>query len=856
MSGLVACQKPIYMEKTTSLMNDNDVDVVVQLNATQKTACAAPSAAFQTSSHNNNGDDDDDENDHHRLATQLDAYQSHSNNNKHLVSSNENLHKLDNDLQNICKVDQTSTDENITISLASPKECLTLQSILNNERLNDDDDDDENNHKTNFNTSKPAEIERIVINQLANNSKISNNCQTIFQHQTKPNWVSKITLNSNSTSSINLNNINNNNNNSITNATLKDDSVSLTKNSLESINSKLSDTSVLISSDLSLASSTPVQTDTAINSNNNNNSSQKQNNSNSKQEARILQSTISDDCNINQKSNSELKTIKQQQISGLHCSVSMENVLNPSLLEQANAANNNPSGGIKLAKSNQVLVDQVRFNGHHDIIMSKSQNNNHNNLTSDSNCPDNDNNNPFDDDHGDDDDKKTNKDHISVKFKANNNENRRPSSAAQRRASMCRVKPPFPFAGILAAMSSSVFFSLSSLMIKLLPDSDEGEGLQEKLKAMLTRGSIITVICAITICLTGSTFKIKRDEIWVNFARAMVGSMGVMSLFCSLEYISLGDATALMFSSPIWTYLLSHFIFAEPLHWILIFLLPLGVVGIILISHPTLIVPLNHLSLNHPDTNFIEQGSSIAAAALSETPLQIASSPILQQTNESLALIQDMLYNATSTTIATISDTLNNNNNDISNEVQLEQADHLNERWPGIVISLAGSVAVSLTYIVLKFRKSTPIQTTTFWFGLGQMSISIIAMCFIGFGQIPKSYLEWSLLVANGILSWLGQCVLQWSFAYEDAGVLSIVRTGDVAVCFLLSALFLDDDIYWTSIVGSLILGLVVALIIVNNWIYKSCHPNEDAHLMYADHDLSPTKSLPSKHELRNEFKS
>lgn len=360
------------------------------------------------------------------------------------------------------------------------------------------------------------------------------------------------------------------------------------------------------------------------------------------------------------------------------------------------------------------------------------------------------------------------------------------SGAALRRASMVK-KPPFPFAGILIPLISSVFFSASALLIKFLPDSDEGTGLQEKIKACMFRGIIIGSLCAISNTVTKTTFKVKRDELWVNLSRALTGTMANASMYISFEYISLGDATALIFSSPIWTYLLSHFIFGEPLSWTMFLVMPLSVVGIILISHPTLIVPESQLSLNHG--------------------------------NEHKASSQ----NETTTTTTASSTTLNM-------EDLMPTGDHLDERWRGIVIALIGSVLVSFTYITLKFSKETPIQTTTFWTAIVSIIFSVISMSIIGFGQMPDTIQELACLLGTGVLSWLGQTLLQSAFAYEDAGVISIVRTNDVVMSFIFSAIFLDDDIYWTSILGSTILVLVLVLIIVNSWIQKACCPasNDD----------------------------
>lgn len=352
-------------------------------------------------------------------------------------------------------------------------------------------------------------------------------------------------------------------------------------------------------------------------------------------------------------------------------------------------------------------------------------------------------------------------------------------------------KPPFVFAGILASVLGSIMFSFSTLFIKLLPDSD---GFEEKAKALFFRGIFMMVFCGTTIICRGNNFLVPRDEIWVNTARAVFGTVGVFGSYCALKYISIGDATAIIFSSPIWTSILSHFILNEPIQWIQLIALPISLLGIILIAHPALIVHVDHLSLTKPPLSTLPNGS------ITDTGNQT-------------------LLNKTTTTAAII---LQHDNHNI-NVPLLDNGPDIEQRWPGIVIALLVSLVVSGTYIVLKYRKKTPIQTTTFWLSFFVVFCTLIFMSIFGFGEMPSGW-EWALLVGNGVVSWLGQSCLQWAFLHESASILSILRTLDVAITFSLSALFLDEDIYWTSIVGAAIISMVVVSIVFNNWLQKlSC---------------------------------
>lgn len=367
------------------------------------------------------------------------------------------------------------------------------------------------------------------------------------------------------------------------------------------------------------------------------------------------------------------------------------------------------------------------------------------------------------------------------------------------------TKPPFPFAGIAASLLGSVMFSFSTLFIKLLPDSD---GFEEKAKALFFRGVFMSIISSTIILKQGSNFLVPRDEVWVNAARAVFGTLAVFGSYCALKYISIGDATAIVFSSPIWTSILSHFILKEPLQWIQLLALPISLFGIVLIAHPSLIVGVDNISRS------------------SHTQID----PNISQLINGTIFSQEQSLN-----LPTV---------DTNNGLDLEQ------RGLGILIALLTSFLVSGTYIVLKFRKKTPIQTTTFWLSVFVTVSTLLFMSVFGFGDIPASWSEWALLIGNGVLSWLGQTLLQWAFLHESASVLSIMRSMDVAVTFTLGALFLEEDIYWTSILGSAIISFVVISIVLNNWIINLTCPtncNKDPQTQ-EEHVIVPTKTMPNEH--------
>jgi drug/metabolite transporter (DMT)-like permease len=431
---------------------------------------------------------------------------------------------------------------------------------------------------------------------------------------------------------------------------------------------------------------------------------------------------------------------------------------------------------------------------------------------------------------------------------------------------------PFLFAGILGSILGSLFFSAAILTIKLLPDD---HGLAEKTKICCWRGAIMMILCAGAIIKSKCGFLVPRDEIFINVIRSLLGFMGIYMSYISLKYISLGDATALVFSSPVWTSLLSHYILHEPLQWIQLLALPLSLLGIILIAHPSLLVnieqrtgqlerqPLIDVALDEDNANNLGgfDPALLVAAAGGGSVLQDAAknaSPADTTDTSAGAVATAIVTNLTNAMAANSSGgsstgtgaMLAELNQDL--DIAMNSNEHFDyeHRWKGILIALATSFVVSLVYIVLKFRKSTPIQTTTFWLAFTTFTGSLIISIFVGIGELPKRWDEFALLVMNGTCSWLGQCLLQWALLYEDASVLSVIRTLDVAMSFSLSAIFLDEQILWTSILGASIIAGVVISIMLSSYIQsKLCPPSghdTDSDTGSRIRNSRPSLSLPA----------
>lgn len=337
-----------------------------------------------------------------------------------------------------------------------------------------------------------------------------------------------------------------------------------------------------------------------------------------------------------------------------------------------------------------------------------------------------------------------------------------------------RVGPPFRFAGLIGGVLSSLLFSAGYFFVRIQPGA---RTFQKKIQALFVSGLLMSVYCGVTIICQKSTFLIPRQELWLNVVRSTIGCVGNMFSYLSLLYIPLGDATAIWLMSPIWTSILAYLILGEPLAWLVFLLLPVSLFGILMIAHPTLLIDL-----------------------ITTEPEELPS-----------------------TTASYLNNTL-----DVNESIDAA-SDHAN-RLAGVVYAVLFSFGLAIIFIVLRCRKLTPIQTSLIWLGNYTVIYSTVVMCCIGFGDFPTNS-ELLVMALNGSLAWLGQCAIQWALYYEKASTISILRTLDVAFSFAFGAIFSDDETYWTSIVGAVLICLVVIIIITNNQINESRSKKELATL-------------------------
>uniref|UniRef100_A0A6G1SMA6 Solute carrier family 35 member G1 n=1 Tax=Aceria tosichella TaxID=561515 RepID=A0A6G1SMA6_9ACAR len=361
-------------------------------------------------------------------------------------------------------------------------------------------------------------------------------------------------------------------------------------------------------------------------------------------------------------------------------------------------------------------------------------------------------------------------------------------------------KEPFRFAGYLGAITASVVCSLSILCLKLLPVEDN---IQEKAKACMIRGMFLVIFCSIAILREGHSFMVAKGEYMLNFFRAVLGSVNILVIYVAIKFITMGECTALVFSSPIWTCILGFIILKEPLKISLLMAVPMSLIGIILLAHPDLLVDTKD--------EIIATGLQLHTNATSNHTTSYIT-PNTTTTINPFAYQDNHQHHVNETTIPLLDDT----------EVEDEAVLFFQNRLPGIILAIIGSMILSVVIIILKFRKKTPIVTCSLWLGVAMVIVSIIVQLVLGFGALPVTILECVLHTCIGVFSYATQILFQWALQYVPAGSYSVIRSLDIVLSFIMGALFLGEVVLWTSILGSILIMLVVAILMLDEYFERT----------------------------------
>lgn len=132
------------------------------------------------------------------------------------------------------------------------------------------------------------------------------------------------------------------------------------------------------------------------------------------------------------------------------------------------------------------------------------------------------------------------------------------------------------------------------------------------------------------------------------------------------------------------------------------------------------------------------------------------------------------------------------------------------DRIIGLSLSVVVSLSMSLTYVSLRKLQKTPTSILISWYSAFNVFVSIVAIMAWYFVSpetliLPTTKMDWMMMILNGCLNVVAQVCLVLSLKLEEAGLVSLMRTFDIVVAFILQISFSKQSVFWQSIVGAVI---------------------------------------------------
>lgn len=143
----------------------------------------------------------------------------------------------------------------------------------------------------------------------------------------------------------------------------------------------------------------------------------------------------------------------------------------------------------------------------------------------------------------------------------------------------------------------------------------------------------------------------------------------------------------------------------------------------------------------------------------------------------------------------------------------------------GTILAMAGAVFVAMAFTSMRKLKRTSSVAIIFWYSLTMAVLSALIVSFISEFKLPESQYEVLLFIAISVFGLCEQSLLTLAFKIEKAGPVSLSRTLNVLVAFVYQIWLLNEPVYETSIIGSVLIVLGVLLVTLHKWLNEGQQP-------------------------------
>jgi drug/metabolite transporter (DMT)-like permease len=331
--------------------------------------------------------------------------------------------------------------------------------------------------------------------------------------------------------------------------------------------------------------------------------------------------------------------------------------------------------------------------------------------------------------------------------------------------------------GIILGVVSALLFAIGVVFFKNVEGMDSNE-----------------IICmrALTATLPTAAFLLMKGEtlILLNNIYVWIISVGLMfstyAFFAALGSLSFGDANAIYYSSTVIVGVLGYVFLKEPFRRFDILVTFAMIFGIMLIVQPTFLKTLFHLNAQNVQ-NY--NSSTMATAILCENDT-----------------VQIRHYNGTGDTSTGYVVTISRNRTNSTLTASFSDNEYKLPRIYACILVIAATVIEAITYILRKkIAEMNPI-TLTFQSNLVMVIGGLAIIPAIGvWPSFPAKPDPWLWIAAAALANLIGQVIWQLAMRYDTATAISIARTSETPVAYLIQIIFYHNIPNALSISGAVL---------------------------------------------------
>jgi len=308
---------------------------------------------------------------------------------------------------------------------------------------------------------------------------------------------------------------------------------------------------------------------------------------------------------------------------------------------------------------------------------------------------------------------------------------------------------PLVYLGYSCAILAGLCFTSSNVMIKYIPDVNSWQLLLVRCLAQLA--TMVPIMLLGKHNIFGTPDFATR---WRLVAQGVLGGFLLLGIFVAVARMPLGDCTAIFFSSPAFTMVLSCIILKDHCGvWRCLVAITL-LTGVMILSRPPALFPPTPATANHTSG---------------------------AHTNDDHDLSDD------------------NGGYDIV----------------GVLASLAVPTLSAWIVIITRQAKHVHYSVLVFWFGVGGLVVSIVGMFLRDSDHMVQTWniKEWMLSFMVALLGILGSIAMTKAVCWVTPSKVMVVRSFEVVAAYILQVTVYDVPTHWSDLAGTMcVISAVIAM--------------------------------------------